>query len=364
MRILHLEAGRHLHGGARQVLALVAGLAEAGVEGSLVATAGSPVARAAERAGLRVLPVPLGGDLDLAAVGRLFRLLRTEQPSLLHVHSRRGADFFGALAARLAGVPAVLTRRVDDPPPPLAGPLSGAGYRHLIAISDAVAGALRSAGVPADRISIVRSAVEPADCQAILPRAQWLARFGLADGAPVLACVAQLIPRKGHRTLLEAWPAIRASQPDAQLLVCGSGPLGGEIRARAAGLDGVTLTGWCEDLRDWIAYCDLLVHPALAEGLGIAVLEAQAAGVPVVASSAGGLPEAVRDGVTGLLVPPGDSAELAVAVAGLLADPARCSRMAAAGPVHVASNFSTQQMIGGCLAVYRSVLDEGAAIDA
>src|SRR5262245_43605826 len=115
MRILHLEAGRHLYGGAAQVRYLIDGLAGAGVENVLVCPEGSEIAAAPSSA--RVVPLPLRGDLDVGMLPRLAPVIRTAQPDVVHVHSRRGADVFGGIAARLAAVPAVLTRRVDSDEP-------------------------------------------------------------------------------------------------------------------------------------------------------------------------------------------------------------------------------------------------------
>jgi len=361
MHVLHLEAGRHLYGGPRQVLYLLRGLVGAGVRCSLVAPAGSELASAAMATGATVHAVPLGGDLDILAVGRLFALLREARPDLVHVHSRRGADFFGAVAARLSGTPALLTRRVDHPDRGWLATRKYAGYARIVAISQAVLAQLRAAGLPDSRLALVRSAVAGDDWTPGIDRAALLERLGLGGDALLVAVVAQLIPRKGHELLLRAWPAVRAACPAARLLVCGAGPLRAALAAQAAGESGVLFTGFCPDLREWLGHVDLLVHPALAEGLGVAVLEAQAAGVPVIASNAGGLPEAIADGRSGLLVPPGDAEALAAAMASLLADAPRRAALGAGGRAHVSANFSVAAMTGGYLALYREILGAGDA---
>ena len=117
MRLLHLEAGKHLYGGALQVLLLVEGLERRGIQNLLVVPKGSEVAEEAARRGLPVQTVPMAGEADLLFPVRFFRLIRSAAPDLVHLHSRRGADTLGALGARWAGVPVVLTRRVDNPEP-------------------------------------------------------------------------------------------------------------------------------------------------------------------------------------------------------------------------------------------------------
>src|SRR5262245_60034547 len=133
MRIAHIEAGRHLYGGAAQVRYLLDGLTGRGVENLLLCPSGSELGAAAPAA--YVLELPMRGELDAALPLRLARALRGWQPDLVHVHSRRGADLYGGLAAALAGVPAVLTRRVDAPEPAWLGRWKYRPYRAVIALS-------------------------------------------------------------------------------------------------------------------------------------------------------------------------------------------------------------------------------------
>lgn len=352
MHVLHVEAGRHLYGGPRQVLELMTALTARGIDGTLACPADSAIAGAAAVLGLPVVTHALGGDLDLAALFFLNGLLRTGRFDLLHAHSRRGADFFGGLAAAAAGVPAVLTRRVDNPDTPLVGTLKYRAYARVVAISTAVHDQLRAEGLPAARLALIRSAVDAAACAPTRGRAEVLAEFGIPADSPVVAVVAQLIPRKGHRLLLEAWPAVRRRVPAARLLCFGSGPLAAALKAAAAHDDSVQFPGFRSDLRAFLGRLDLVVHPALAEGLGVALLEAQAAGVPVVGFNTAGVREAVTDGVTGLLVPPGDAAALAGAVVALLTDPARRAALGAAGADRVRREFSPAAMAAAYAEVY------------
>jgi glycosyltransferase involved in cell wall biosynthesis len=125
----------------------------------------------------------------------------------------------------------------------------------------------------------------------------------------------------------------------------------------ALGLAGrVHLAGFRDDLDNLLGCLDLLVHPATMEGLGVSLLKASSAGVPILASSAGGIPEAVRDGVNGILVPPGDAAALATALGQLLADPALRRRLGEGGRELMRREFSTDAMVEGNLAVYRELL--------
>ncbi len=359
MHIVHLESGRHLYGGARQVLLLARGLEAQGAGTTLACAAGSAVAAEAARQGLAVRVLPMSGDVDLFFAGRLARLLRGLAPDLLHVHSRRGADWLGGAAARRAGLPAVLTRRVDSPEG-LVAALKYRRYDRVIAISMAIRRQLEDAGVPAARLALIRSAVDPRLLEPAWSRERLAREFGLDPGCLLVGCVAQLIPRKGHELLLDAWRRVARDCPAARLLLFGQGPLETRLRGsiRAAGLgDSVTLAGFRPDLPAFLGRLDLLVHAALAEGLGLAVLEAQAAGVPAVAFAAGGVPEIVADGRTGVLVPAGDAPALAVALTALLRDEPRRRAFGQAAAERVAREFSVADMVAAHLTLYRELIE-------
>ncbi|MDP1636220.1 MAG: glycosyltransferase family 4 protein [Gallionellaceae bacterium] len=356
MKTLHIETGRHLYGGPRQVLELLDGLKARGIGATLACPAESAIAAAAAEAGHEVVTHPISGDLDISAITFLTRTVQRLKPDLLHAHSRRGADFFGGLAASLAGVPAVLTRRVDNPDTPVVGSLKYLAYDRVVAISDAVRAQLEGQGVPPAKLRTIRSAINADACQPTFTRAQFLAEFGLEESQRVVAVVAQLIPRKGHALLLDAWPLIRHRCPDARLLVFGSGPLDADLRSRT-GLGGtVTFAGFRPDLRQFLGRIDLLVHPASREALGVSLLEAQAAGVPVVACATGGVPEVVADGVTGLLVPKANPAALAEAVIRLLDDPNLRQQFGTAATARIRADFSPDRMVEDYLTVYRELL--------
>jgi glycosyltransferase involved in cell wall biosynthesis len=359
MHIVHLETGRHIYGGARQVLYLLNGLAAQGVQTTLVCPPDSAIFMAADASRIHIQPMPMAGDLDAGFSHRLAKWLSDQQPDLLHVHSRRGADIWGGVAARQAGVPAVLTRRVDNPDFPVLGKIKYKLYQNVIAISAAIRAQLHAGGVPNSKLRLVHSAVDAAGCQPSWTRQQFQEAFGLQEDELAVVCVAQFIPRKGHKTLLKAWPAVLEGCPRARLILFGQGAEEQALRAQAAQLgltDKVVFAGFRADLRKFLGHADLLVHPALREGLGICLLEAQAAGVPVVASRAGGMPEAVAHGHSGMLIEPEDPAAIAASVVGLLLDPDERARLGQGGRTHIAEHFSPEAMVSGNLKVYEELL--------
>lgn len=358
MKILHVETGMHLYGGAQQVAFLLAGLGQRGVENLLVCPPGAAIGRHFANSKIRVIELPCGGDADIAFLFRLQRCLLRERPDLVHLHSRRGADIWGGLAARRAGIPAVLSRRVDNPETRwLLGWKYGL-YRRVIAISQGIADVLNRQGVNADKLRVVRSALDPEPWTKPESRAALMREFELSEGTFCIGVVAQLIARKGHAVLFEALARLPVGAPFS-VLIFGQGPLRAslEANARVLGLaKQMRFTGFRDDLPRWLGALDVLVHPAFAEGLGISLLQASAAGVPIVASRAGGIPEAVRDGLNGLLVPPGDALALGHAIAALRDDPARRRELGKAGRQLVREEFSVDAMVEGNLRVYREVL--------
>jgi glycosyltransferase involved in cell wall biosynthesis len=358
VRVLHVEAGQHLYGGAQQVLYLLAGLRQRGVHNLLVCAQDSEIARQAE-ASAEVIPLPMRGDADVALIARLRRVIGESRPDLVHLHSRRGADVFGGVAARLAGVPSVLSRRVDNPEPRFWVTVKYRLFNHIITISEGIRAVLLEEGLPADKVTCVHSAVDQTFWRRGCDRAAFLRQFDLTDGVPVVGMVAQFIPRKGHRHLLAALPEVLRRHRDVQLLLFGKGPLLTEVRA-AAQAQGLTrqvqFAGFRHDLERWLGCLDLVVHPAEMEGLGVSLLQAAAAGVPVIASRAGGMPEIVEHNGNGLLVDPGDRRALSQAMIELLDDADLRAAMGRRGRELVAERFSLSAMVEGNLAVYRRVL--------
>ena len=159
MKVLHVEAGMHLYGGALQVVFLLRGLKALGVDSILACPDGSAIAReAAPHA--QVVTLPMKGDLDVGLLSRLRHLIREVRPDVIHLHSRRGSDIWGALAGRLEGVPVVLSRRVDNPEARLVVKLKYRLYDEVVTISEGIRQVLLSEGVPAGKLHCVLSAVD------------------------------------------------------------------------------------------------------------------------------------------------------------------------------------------------------------
>lgn len=357
MKILHIETGRHLYGGALQVCYLMEGLAQRGIDNLLVCTQGSRIVE--EAAGYATIcELPMKGELDLLFPFRLLRLLRQHRPDVVHVHSRRGADLWTGVIARLAQVPSILTRRVDNREWPPFARLKYGSYDRVVSISDGIRQVLLAEGVEPERVTCIRSVVKSEQYQQPRDREWFEAQFGVPAAAPVIGVIAQLIPRKGHRYLLEALPRLLERFPALRVVFFGQGPLQEELEGYIAthGLEQVLcLAGFRKDMHKILPCLDLVVHPALMEGLGVSLLQAAAAGVPIVGTRAGGIPEIVHDGLNGRLVEPANVDQLFDAVSELLADPTLESTFGAAGRELVQRDFSIGAMVEGYLKLYADV---------
>ncbi|MGD2123866.1 MAG: glycosyltransferase, partial [Gemmatimonadota bacterium] len=216
MKVLHLETGTHVYGGALQVLLLVHGLQERGIENLLVVTEGSEVEGEALARNLPVHALPMAGEADLAFPFRFRNLIQARSPDVVHLHSRRGADTLGAVGARWTGVPLVLTRRVDNPELLWAVRAKYSLFSRVITISEAIGRVLVGQGVDAEKIRCVHSALDPTPFEDPPPRKDLLEEFGLEADALVIGMAAQFIPRKGHDVLLRAIPNVLKDQPESR----------------------------------------------------------------------------------------------------------------------------------------------------
>jgi len=300
MRILHLDSGREMRGGQWQALRLIEGLAAAGVEQTLLARAGSPLFQAALSGGWRVEPLGLARAAMLAG-----------RHDLIHAHDAHGHTV-GAIAAIAGRRPLVVSRRVVFA---VRSRWKYSRAQRYLAVSEFVKSVLMAGGVPEERISVVYDGVP------ILEQ---------AEGPDVVAPANANDPRKGAPLAMEA-----------------------------ARLAGVALK-FSTDLERDLRRAAIFVYITHSEGLGSGALLAMGAGVPVVASRTGGLPEAIRHGENGMLVE-NDAASIAAAIHQLMADCDLARRLGAAARRTVLEKFTVDHMVRRTMQLYSQVLNVGEA---
>jgi glycosyltransferase involved in cell wall biosynthesis len=239
---------------------------------------------------------------------------------------------------------------------PLRGPLSRWKYRacdRVIAVSRKIAEVLGRHGVPPERIRVVYEGVP--DRPAAPGGREALAEMGVPPGCPVIGNVAALTDHKDHATLLEAAARVRPRVPEARFVIVGDGPLREPLEAlcRDRGLgDRWIFAGFRHDLDRLFPAFTVFCLSSHMEGLGTSLLDAMAFSCPVVATAAGGIPEAVEDGVTGRVVPVRDHAALADALVDLIESPERARSMGAAGRRRFEERFTAERMVDETLAAY------------
>ncbi len=355
MHILHIETGRYLYGGALQVFYLVKGLADKNCRNSLVCANESEIGKVAKPYAL-VREIPMAGEIDPRFPFRLRGIIKSLKPDIVHVHSRRGADVWGGIMARRTDIRRVVTRRVDNPEPKWMAQVKYGLYDQIVTISDGIRRVLLSQGIQASKTICIPSAVDHRQYKTSCDEAYFYEEFDLAPNHKAVGVVAQFIQRKGHRDLIAAIPDILSSCPEVRFLFFGQGPLKRALQ-RLCHEYGVAETvrfcGFRKDLQQLLPHLYMVVHPALMEGLGVALLEACAAAVPIVATRVGGIPEIVLDGQNGRLIEAGNRSALTDAVTDLIRDPAKSRKMGARGKAIVMTKFSVEAMVMGYLDVYR-----------
>ena len=359
MKILHVESGKHFYGGARQVAYIIEGLASLGMQNILACPTGADIVRYVSEYA-EVCETTMKGDVDVRMTSRLVKIIRKHRPDVIHLHSRRGADIWGGLAARITGTPCILSRRVDNPESRWLVSLKYRLYDHVITISEAIRQILIAEGIEEQKITCVRSAVDPSPYLHVVDRHRMSKEFRLPENAIVIGIVAQLIPRKGHQYLIDAVEVLSKVYPLLRVICFGQGPLLNQLTetVRKKKLDSIIqFTGFRSDLPEWLGGLDILAHPADMEGLGVSLLQASAACVPIVTTQAGGLPEVVLDDVTGILIKPGDITALIEALRRLIENQKMRQKFGAAGRARIISDFSVDAMAKGNLDVYRKVLN-------
>ena len=329
-------------------------LAEGGVFEPVIRAMGVPVTILGKRRGI-----------DLRLVWRLWRWLRNNKPQIVHTHLFT-ADTWGRLVARLAGVPLVFSTvhsvnswqgRVHR----LVDRTLALFTTRLIACTAQVAEKLHNQdGIDARRIVTLANGVDLQRFADVTP-VDIERELGASGGGPWLAVLGRLEPVKGQAYLLECLALLRDQGIEFRCVLIGDGPERESLVEKVTRLqlaDRVYLAGFRDEVPAWLAAIDVLVMPSRWEGLPMALLEAMALGKPVVAHAVGGIPDVVRDGQEGLLVPPHHPQQMMQALARLLGDAALRAQMGANALSRVRSHYSAEALARAYEKLYRDAMAE------
>ena len=362
MRLLHVLAERGYSGGEVQLEHLIAHLQAQGHANTLLLVPGAKFESVARRLGAEVMHAPLRSPWAVGLWCGVRRTITASRPDVLHFGCGRSLLWAG-LASRGLDVPLrITTRRIDYPIG--ASFWKGGRYRrlvdHVAANCESVRRRVLAAGVPPERVTLVHEGIDLAPWQGIVSqRAASRVALGLEAEALVVSCAASLRPRKGQALLIDALANLEARFPNAVLILAGEGTERDALRARAERLgiaDRVRVPGAIRPVQQLYAASDVFCMPSFHEGLSNACLEASAAGLPLLVTDVGGLPEIVEHGVTGEVVASGDVPALTASLARLLDDAGLRARMGAAGAVRTARLFTAERMARGMEALFLRLL--------
>lgn len=371
-KVLYVIENERYGGGERAFAQLITGLDRKRFEVYAACLTGTPSSDIFTReigGSAHIINLDLSRLFNPAAVFELKNIIRDNNIRIVHSQGAR-ADFYARLAARLAGAAAVTT---------IAAPVEEYDVsnlrrfvytvldRLLCSLTDkyiAVAEHLRrklvdGRGVPAGKVARIYNGIDP-ERYACSPKHASLARsrYEVPPHCFLAAAFCRLSPEKGLHTLVGA-AARTAGASQVKYLVAGEGPVGGALKAsvKSLGLEkDFIFAGFVEDIRSILCAVDLVVLPSLREGFPMIILEAMAAGRPVVASKIAGIDESVEDGRTGLLVPAGDSQALAAAITELCGNKGRAMEMGEKGRAVVRVKFGIEKMIKAHETVYNEIL--------
>ncbi len=379
LRILHTNFLKHWGGESQRIWRKVQYLSRRGHYVALASPANAVITKMVRDVGLPVCDQVSFGkrwslNRDIHDVQVLRKFIQEEKIQILHTHGSKDA-WLGGLAAQLTpGVIMVRTRHNIFPV--RRHPGNRWLYRGLsdqvIAISEYIRHSLTVDGfLPPERVHLIHTGIEvnhycpgngrPSSAHKNHDRIHVRREFGIPQDKPLVGTVAHLAPHKGHRYFMEAAALALQADPDIYFLIVGSG--GGrypkELKELAHKLSlgsRLIFAGSRSDIPAILCALDVFVNPSLKEGLGIATLEALAMARPVVGTAVGGIPESVRDGETGLLVPPADPMAMAGAILKLLSDRDLGRRLGHAGRLLVEKEFSAQTMVDRVESLYYSLL--------
>lgn len=362
--VVHVSTPRSWRGGEQQVVYLAERLRAHGVPQLVVCPAGSELERVCRERGLPHAPLRRRASVDPFFARGVARAAAEVRAAIVHAHDPHG-HAAAVLAASLFGLeaPVVVHRRVDFRIG--RGPFSRWKYDHravrrIVCVSRAIAEIVRPDVRDPSRLCVVHDGIDLRRFSGASADGRLRRQYALPERVPLVGNVAALAGHKDHFTFVETAARLLDGGLDARFLAIGDGPLRDEIadRIRRRGLEGrVLLTGFRTDVPSILPELDLFLFTSKEEGLGSSILDAYACRVPVVATAAGGVPEIVVDGETGLLAPVRDPDALADRVRRVLADPALRARLVEGGARRVAE-FGTEALGDRTLAIYRAVAAE------
>ena len=375
IRVVMLSHGYYprIGGAERQLAAVVPLLQARGVEACILTRRLPGTMRFETVNGVPVYRLPVPGPKPLASLTftlAALALIARLDPDLIHAHELISPATTAVLAKQLFGKPVVATVHgsgLSSDVLRLKRRFLGRSRLRILrreidafcVISAVIDSELAAEGVSAQKRIPIPNGVDVEHFAPLAPerKAALRSRLALSVDAPLVIFVGRLAPEKRVDLLIGLWDSVREAVPGARLLILGSGPEEAGLKQKAS--DGILFLGSQPDVTPYLQAADLFVLPSAAEGLSLALLEALACGLPVIATSVGGNPEVIRHLETGWLVPPNDPGTLAEAIVTLLEDEKLQGKLRENARAHAVRNYSLVTMADRLLDLYRQVLEGG-----
>ncbi|MCP2618502.1 glycosyltransferase family 4 protein [Candidatus Aminicenantes bacterium AC-335-A11] len=364
MKLFHIDAGKEWRGGQRQVLYLTDELVKRGYPVRLITQPDSPLHHEARKRNIPVIKVRIRNEFDLLAVMRIAYFLKKERAILVHFHDAHSLAV-GSIAANIMKTPLkVLSRRVDFPLRKnfLSKIKYSKGIDGIIAISNGIKKVLMEEKIIDEKsIEVIHPGTDFSLFKLKFDKNYLRKELGFSKDDYLVGIIAHLADHKGHKYLIEASQFINKVTNKIKIIIVGEGPLKMELRKKAKKLNTTNIVfflGFRKDIPQILHSLDLFVLSSYLEGLGSSILDAMACKLPVVATSTGGIPEAVKNGVTGILVPPRNPKALAEAILKLYKDKDLAKKMGEEGFKLVHEKFSVKSMVDRTIDFYNKLAME------
>ncbi len=361
LNIVHVDTQTTWRGGQRQVIELIRGLNSRGHHNTLVCKRGSVVAQKAEELGVEMFYLPLRGEWDVLSALKLRSFIKGMQVDVLHTHTSH-AHTIGLMAVLgLNSCKLVVSRRVDFHVNNIFSQTFKYGNRvdKIITVSDAIRRILIEDGIDQDRLVTIRSGFVPHEFAEGGKTTDLRRKYDIGDDTIVISTVAALAPHKAHGILLKAAAKVVMKHRNVKFIFAGEGETRESVERDIKNLgigDYIVLLGFIEDVRSVYEASDIFALSSEEEGLCTSILDAMYFSLPVVATSAGGIPELVRDGVNGFIVPVNDYLSFADRLNMLIEDKNKRIKMGYRSSDIIAEN-TVERTIDKTLAVYRELTD-------
>lgn len=358
LNILQVITQRRYSGAERICLIICSELQKRGHRVKLLCKPGTILPEEARKRGINVETPAISGKLNLMAPFRIAAIAREFGADIIHTHLST-ATLMGSIAGKMSNIPVL-------------GHVHALNNWHnfrlcsmVATCSAGVARHIQAQGAPPERVRIALNGIELNRFKDVPNETDCRRMLAVPENVPVIGCVAHLSAKKGQSYLIRAVAQLKDKWPNLQCMLIGEGEMKEELAGLAAELgitDRVHLLGYREDAVAVMNACDIAVLPSVAkEGLGLVLVEAALLGKPVIGSNAPGIDEALENGISGLLFPPGDSSALAAMIDQLLSDPQLQEKMGQAGHQRALEMFTAEAMANRIEDIYYELLEKTRA---